>query len=292
MDLRQLKYFAEVGKQRSFTKAANTLFLSQPSLSKMVKSLEEELEVQLIDRSGRNIELTDAGHAVYSHAQEILHSMEDLSSSLYDVMHLKKGSVSIGLPPVIGILYFPKIIGDFQKSYPEIAIKLVEYGAKKMEDEVLHGNLELGISVLPVDEDLFDVVPFMKDVMTLIVSSQHSLAEKEQVELKELSNEDFIFFTEEFALYDYMLAKCRQAGFEPQIAYKSSQWDFITGLVGENLGVSFLPQSIYEKVNDQKVKKVEIKGNEIPWHLGIVMKKHKYKTFAIKEFISHLLRYH
>lgn len=292
MDLRQLKYFVEVGKHRSFTKAAQTLFLSQPSLSKMVRSLEDELEVQLIDRTGRTIELTDAGEVVYGHAERILNSMDDLSSSLYDVMNLKKGSVSIGLPPVIGTVYFPKIIGDFQKLYPEITIKLVEYGANKMEDEVLKGSLELGVSLLPVEEEDFDVVPFMKDVMTLVVSSQHPLASKESVDVRELADEDFIFFTEEFALYDQMLAVCRRAGFEPHIAFKSSQWDFITGMAGENLGVCFLPQSIYNKVNNDKVRSIKIKGDDIPWDLGIVMKKDKYKTYAVREFISHLVKYH
>ncbi|SDN36714.1 DNA-binding transcriptional regulator, LysR family [Fictibacillus solisalsi] len=291
MDIRQLKYFVEVGKQKSFTKAAQTLFLSQPSLSKMVKSLEDELEVQLVDRSGRTIELTDAGQAVYLHAQQILHSMNDLSSSLYDVMNLKKGQVSIGLPPVIGTLFFPKILGDFHKNYPEIAIRLDEHGAKKVEEEVIAGQLELGVSVLPVDVEQFDVVPFMKDVMALVVSSQHPLAGRKQIELKELRDESFIFFTEEFALYGRMLGVCRQAGFEPTIAYKSSQWDFITGLVGENLGVSFLPVSMFNKANDPKIQMVTIQDVDIPWHLGIIMKKQKYRTYAVKKFIQHLLHY-
>ncbi|EIT85962.1 HTH-type transcriptional regulator [Fictibacillus macauensis ZFHKF-1] len=288
MDVRQLLYFVEVSRQKSFTKAANILFLSQPSLSKMVKSLEEELQVQLLDRSGRQLQLTDAGEAVYEHALRILHAMDELSSSLYDVLQLKKGKITLGIPPVISTLYFPKIIGDFKKKYPQITMQLMEYGANKMEEEVANGTLDLGISVLPVDEEAFDVLPFKQDEMTLIVSAEHPFAKAEKVSLNQLEQESFIFFTEEFALYDRMVATCRQAGFEPTIAYKSSQWDFMAGLVGENMGISFLPHSLYNKLHNDNIVSVSLEGEAIPWHLGIVMKKGKYKSYALRQFLAHL----
>ena len=110
MDIRQLTYFVEVAKHQSFTKAALALHVTQPTLSKMVKNLEEEMEVVLFDRSARQIGLTDAGEVVYEQAQKIIYSLDDLSASLYDVMNLKKGRIKIGLPPVISTLFFPTII--------------------------------------------------------------------------------------------------------------------------------------------------------------------------------------
>lgn len=90
MDIRQLNYFLEVAKLRSFTKASQSLHISQPTLSKMVKNLEEELEVELIDRSARQIDLTDAGEVVYAQGQKVMASIDELSTYLYDVMNLKK----------------------------------------------------------------------------------------------------------------------------------------------------------------------------------------------------------
>ncbi|MEH7520105.1 LysR family transcriptional regulator, partial [Priestia megaterium] len=89
MDIRQLNYFLEVAKLRSFTKASQSLHISQPTLSKMVKNL-EELEVELIDRSARQIDLTDAGEVVYVQGQKVMASIDELSTYLYDVMNLKK----------------------------------------------------------------------------------------------------------------------------------------------------------------------------------------------------------
>lgn len=90
MDIRQLTYFHAVAKYKSFTKASGVLHLSQPALSKMVKSLEDELEMELIDRSSRKIELTEAGEIVFEQSKMILDSLDNLSANLYDLMHLKK----------------------------------------------------------------------------------------------------------------------------------------------------------------------------------------------------------
>lgn len=86
MDIRQLSYFIEVARQKSFTKASQSIHLSQPTLSKMVKNLEEDLHVQLIDRSAKQITLTDAGEALFLHGQSILDSFDSLSSVLYDFL--------------------------------------------------------------------------------------------------------------------------------------------------------------------------------------------------------------
>src|SRR5581483_4304011 len=101
MESRQLGYFLEVAKQLSFSKAAETLNVTQPTLSKMVKNLEEELDVLLFDRTTKHMKLTDAGEIVFEEAQEIMRLMDNLSSKLTDKLKIKKGYIKIGLPPVI-----------------------------------------------------------------------------------------------------------------------------------------------------------------------------------------------
>ena len=195
MDIRQLTYFNEVAKYKSFTKASNVLHLSQPTLSKMVRSLEDELDMELIDRSARQIELTEAGEIVYEQGQVILESLDHLSTHLYDLMNLKKGKIKIGIPPLIGFLFFPSIIKKFKTLYPDVQIQLNEYGANKVEEEVGDGKFDLGVVVLPMDEDAFDVVPFVSENHMLFVHHSHPLAGKESVEMKELHDEAFILFS-------------------------------------------------------------------------------------------------
>lgn len=131
MDIRHLQYFLEVARQQSFTKAAEVLYITQPTISKTVKSLEEELGITLLDRYGKKVELTDAGHVFFRQALEIEKSFRSLSSELDDLMNLKKGHLRIGLPPMVGSSFFPMIIGEFHKAYPQVTIQLFEDGAKK-----------------------------------------------------------------------------------------------------------------------------------------------------------------
>jgi DNA-binding transcriptional LysR family regulator len=288
VDIRHITYFIEVAKYKSFTKASNSLHLSQSTLSKVVKSLEEELNVELIDRSAKNIELTEAGEIVLAEGKMIMESLNDLSIHLYDLMNLKKGKIKIGLPPIIGSLFFPKIIKGFHNLYPDIKIKLSEDDSKKVKQEIRDGILDLGVVMLPVDEKEFDVVPFVSDELSLFVHHSHPLAEREKVEMKELQNETFILFKEEFAIHEIIIQECVRAGFHPEIAYESSEWDFICGMIGENLGISIFPKPIAQKVDQDLIKTIPIVHPSLPWNLGIISKKKKYPSPAVREFIQYI----
>jgi len=285
MDFRQLTYFIEVAKCNSFTKASEKLHLSQPTLSKMVKGLEEELMVDLIDRSTRQITLTDAGEIVFEEGLKIIESMEDLSTHLYDLMNLKRGKMQIGIPPLIGVLFFPKIIKGFQKLYPDIEINLLERGGNKVMEEVREGLLDLGLVIMPEDDEGFDCVPFLHEKLRLFVHATHRLANRKTVEMHELRDEPFILFSEDFTLHDRVLQECMKAGFDPNVAYVSSQWDFISEMIAEKLGVTIFPEAIARKVDEKIVKSIPIVNPSIPWKLVIITKKGKYISSAAQAFI-------
>ena len=181
MDIRHLTYFIEVAKNKSFTKASQSLHLSQSTISKVVKSLEEELHVELIDRSTKKIELTEAGEIVLAEGEMIMDSLNDLSTHLYELMNLKKGKIKIGIPPIIGFLFFPKIIKGFNNLYPDIKIKIFEDDSQKVKQEVRDGKLDLGVVMLPVDEKEFDVVPFVCEELSLFVHHSHPLAQRKKL---------------------------------------------------------------------------------------------------------------
>lgn len=288
MDIRHLTYFIEVAKYKSFTKASTSLHLSQSTLSKVVKSLEEELQVELIDRSSKKIELTEAGEIVLAQGEMILESLKDLTIDLYDLMNLKKGKIKIGIPPIIGFLFFPKIIKGFNNLYPDIHIKLFEDDSKKVKQDVREGVLDLGVVMLPVDEKEFDVIPFVYDELSLFVHISHPFAQREQVEMSELQNETFIMFKKEFAIHDLIIQECIRAGFRPEIAYESSQWDFISEMIGENLGISIFPRPVANRVDQDLIKAIPIANPTFPWKLGFVSKKSKYTSPAVREFLNYI----
>ncbi|RKQ14428.1 LysR family transcriptional regulator [Ureibacillus endophyticus] len=285
MDIRQLTYFIEVAKYKSFTKASKSLHLSQSTLSKVVKSLEEELKVELIDRSAKNIELTDAGEIVLAEGEKIMESLDDLSIHLYDLMNLKKGKIKIGIPPVIGSLFFPKIIKEFNSLYPDIKIKIFEADSKTVQQEVTDGTLDLGVVMLPVDEKVLDAIPFVSNELILFVHHTHPLAQREKVDLKDLQNETFILFKQKL-FQELIVQECLRAGFRPEIAYESLEWDFISGMIGENLGISIFPKPMENKVDQTIIKSVHIENPTLPWNLGLISKKKKRPSPAVRQFLQ------
>lgn len=289
MDLRDIQLFMAVADQQSFTRAAEQTYLTQPSLSKIVKRMEEELQVELFDRSTRHLWLTDAGKIVYQQGQKSLESLSELKILLDELRNVKAGKIKIGIPPLIGTLIFPDIALKFHAKYPKVWLQLIEFGAKRIVNLVEESKVDLGISVLPVDEDKLNVYPFISDEFVVFIYDAHPLAKKKELAISELKHENFIIFSNDFTLHDSVINACRDNGFEPNVSYETSQWDLITELVAAKMGIALLPKSIFYKQNQSNVKMVPIKDSVFLWRLGIITKKNTYHSFATRELLKMLI---
>lgn len=289
MEFRQLLYFLEVAKQRNMTKAAETLHISQPALSKMIKSLEEELGMTLIIRTNKSSEVTDSGYVVMEYAQKMVGLMNEMSTTLSDMTNLQRGNIHLGIPPIAGSLFFPKALAKFHTAYPNIKINIREYTAPRLTKKVLDGEIELGIAVLPIEEDFFDVHPILNEDLKLLVHANHPIADNDIVQLKDLKDEEFILFSEEFALHDVMWRQCINQGFEPNILFNSSQWDFMVEMVAANLGITFLPESIFQRVDNKNIKVIDFLPKTL-WNLAVITKKDTYISNAAKTFMNFLFQ--
>lgn len=285
MDIRQMQYLLEVARLKSFTKAADALYITQPTISKTIKSMEEELGVVLFDRIGKTIELTDAGQLIVQQAQQIVASFQNLMAELDDLRNLKKGHIRIGLPPMVGASFFPRVIGGFHERYPEITIQLFEDGAKKVESDVAAGLLDVGVVVLPTVQEGLNSFPFVEEKLNLVVPLNHPLAMRQKADLAELAEEGFVLFREDFTLHDRIIAECAKAGFQPRIIYESSQWDLISEMVAVGLGITLLPETICREVDQERVRVLQLVNPSIPWKLGIVWREDRYLSFASREWI-------
>lgn len=287
LDIRQLEYFSEVAKHLSFTKAASTLHVSQPSISKAIKNLEGELGVPLFYRSSKNLELTDAGKAVLVNTKNVLEVFKNLTSELTDIMELKKGEIRIGIPPIVGAAFFSKLISQFKEDYPLVRIILTEVGTKKIKQGVEEGSLDIGlICNLPMQKDSFEIIELINDPLMLIVNKNNPLATKPIVEWQELQNESFILYRQDFTLHDRIIEECSKNGFLPNIVCESSQKDFMIEMVEAKLGVAFLPSKICQKIVSPDIVALPFSNNVVYLELGMAWKKNKYLPFTVREFIS------
>lgn len=151
MDIRTLRYFVEVVRQQSFTRAAEKLFVTQPTISKMLKNLEDELSCTLLIRDGRRLLLTDTGRVVFERGQAILGEFHQLESELSDINHLHKGVLRLGIPPMVGML-MAEPISHFRQRYAGVELKIAEFGGLTVQQAVSNGELDLAMTALPVDE--------------------------------------------------------------------------------------------------------------------------------------------
>ncbi|MBM7634359.1 DNA-binding transcriptional LysR family regulator [Geomicrobium sediminis] len=291
MQIKQFRYFIEVYQQVSFSRASEKLGISQPALSKVIAQLEEELELQLFDRSTRQLQITAEGEAMYEYAQKVIREVEDFKQAAVDLRTKHKGHFRFGLPPVIGSSFFPKVISAFQKQYPDAKMGIVEEGARVVQQSILHGELDVGIGILPIPDTELEVIPIVKRKLLLVVSNEHPLADAKKVKMSELKGEHFLLFKRGFSLYDRVREASIDSGFEPNVIHESTQWDFLLKMVKENLGVSFLPETIVEDSNQTGIRAIEVDHPLIHWNLALISRKNGYQSPATTAWIDYVKAY-
>jgi len=273
-------------RHQSFTAAADHLYVTQPTVSKMVRALEDEIGTPLLLREGRKFSLTDVGRAVFQHGQSVLAAYGGLEAELTDLGTLRKGELTVGIPMMAGSLFSP-IIAAFRKRHPAIELKLYEQGARSIEAAITEGRLEIGGVLQPTDTvDLLDVLPVARQPLWLVAPRESRWRGRQQVDLAELSNEAFVMYGEGLALNDIVLGACRRAGFTPTVAGRSSHWDFIAAMVAAGVGVALLPASQCQRLDPQTVTLVAQVSPEIPWTLALAWRRQSYLSHAARAWLT------
>ncbi|MCJ7994683.1 LysR family transcriptional regulator [Rhizobium cremeum] len=285
MEIRTLRAFVEVIRQGGFSQAARTVFITQSAVSKAVRQLEEELGFALIDRTGHKVALTDAGEIVFRRAQTMLTQREDLLAELSELRGLRRGRLQLGLPPIGSDALFAPLFAIYRSRHPEVEIQLVEHGSRKLEELVMAGEVELGASLLPVP-DRFEWQEVTREPLHVLIPEDHPLAKREGVALHDLQSMPFVLFDVGFALNPIILDACREAGFDPVIAARSGQINFIVELVGAGLGIGFLPMMIAERRVRPGVTHVPVHSPRMDWHMAWVWRRGGYLSFAAKAWLD------
>ena len=287
MNLKHLSYFVDISKRESFTKAADDIYVSQSALSKSVKSLEQELNVTLIDRTSKSFNLTEEGRILYVEGEKLLQYIDESQDEIIEKIHRNRRRLRIGVPPVISTVYFSQLLFRFIKQYPNIELEISEVGANIVQNWINAGNIDIGVVILPIiNSDNYHIIPAMSSDNALIVNKDHPLASRDEVDFKELEHEDFLILDRTYMLHDRIIKNCEIAGFYPHITTESSQWDFLAEMVAYNQGISILPVPIMKRFySSDRIKMIRLKEPEFPWNIAMIFKKEKLITAQMEEFI-------
>jgi len=272
MDLRTLRSFVEVVRQGGFSAAGKTLFATQPTVSKAVRQLEDEVGAPLLDRIGHRIQPTAVGEIVYRHAIAMLTERDHLLAELAELRGLKQGTLRLGLLPLGSSILFAPLFAEYRRRYPGIRIAFREHGSITLEEMVSAGEIELGMSLLPV-VDTFEAQLVHDDPLVVMLPAGHCFAGRSRIKLAELADSAFILFESGFALNARIDAACRACGFIPREAARSGQADFIVALVAAGLGIALLPRLITDQRAEAPVHRAMLDEDSLRWRAALIWRR-------------------
>jgi DNA-binding transcriptional LysR family regulator len=285
MDLRSLRAFVEVVRQGGFSAAAKVVFATQPTVSKAVKQLEDELGGPLLGRQGHRPQLTAMGEIVYRRALAMLAEREHMQGELAALKGLEFGTLRLGLPPLGSSILFAPLFATFRSRHPGITIELLEYGSTRLEEAVLSGELEMAVSLLPVGE-AFAWQAICDEPLVALLPPGHRLGGRASVALTDLADSPFILFESGFALNGMIEAACRRRGFLPKEAARSAQADFIIALVAAGLGVALLPRLNTEQRVHAPIHAALLAETDLRWRAALVWRREASLSPAAQAWLA------
>lgn len=291
MTLHQLRIFLAVGRLKSFTQAADELHLSQPDVSLHVHELEEEIGLELFDRVGKRIHLTQAGEVLREQANRIFAQLRETEQALAELKGLMRGSLLIGASTTIGMYLLPQALSDFRRRFPGIKVHLKI--ANTQEIERLVGGMEVDVGftggVLTFSKEL-KVETYLEDELVLILPPKHPLAKKKNVHLSDLVKETFILREAGSATRQVFERALRGQKIETKVEMELDSTEAIKWAVAEGLGVSVVSKHAVER--ETKVgllSKQRIDGLRLHRPLHIVYHGQRHLPPAARAFLD-LLR--
>jgi DNA-binding transcriptional LysR family regulator len=281
MDIRTLQYFMETVRCGSFSRAAEKLHVTQSAVSKKIRYLEEEVDALLLVRHGRGLQLTDTGHIVYKQAQEILQAMGRMSVELEKTKTLHVGHLTVGIPPMINIICTP-VLKAFRERYPDVTLLLQEDTGPMIEAQVAHGELEIGMTILPAESDLgLHTYPVARYPIYAVAKTGTFQEHRETLHVKDLKDMPLVLLKNAFGLTRVLQGIFLQEGFVPTIAAQSSQWDWLVAMAASGVGVALLPEPFIHRLADNQLQAVRLVSPDVMWEIAYVTKG---------EYLSHAAR--
>ncbi|MEX0960052.1 MAG: LysR substrate-binding domain-containing protein [Burkholderiales bacterium] len=247
MELRHLRYFVTVAEELHFGRAAARLHMSQPPLSTQIRALEEEMGVQLLNRTQRHVSLTQAGNVFLQEARQILARLEQAVLMARRAERGEIGELAIGFISVADYNVLPDVLRDFRRRYPQVDLTLKEATTDTQIEELMNGRLDVGFVLPPINEPGLESTAILREPLIAALPKRHPAASKPgKIPLAALADSPFILFPRRMApgLYDDIVSFCRKAGFSPRVEQEAIQMQTIVSLVSAELGVSLIPDSL------------------------------------------------
>ncbi len=288
MELAQLEAFLQVAHHRSFSRAAEALFLTQPSVTARIQSLERELGERLFERSGRSVSLTDAGLAFIPHAQRALTAVQEGADAIDAVRHGEVGNIRVGASSSIGTYMLPETMRRYREMRPGVHVNLMMGQTEDIVERLLAGLIHIAICRLTQHPEL-ESIHLYNDTLSLVVPPSHTFAKRKSVTLSEASEQPFIFFDRNSSYHGLVYGTFLRAGVAPESVMEIDSMEGIKHMVEAGLGVAILPEMSMRREREAgDLIQVPISDIEQPAQreVGLHVLKNRIMSPPIRDFIK------
>ncbi|MEF7617545.1 LysR substrate-binding domain-containing protein [Aquincola sp. MAHUQ-54] len=283
MDLRQLRYFVAVATTRNFTRAAEQMHIAQPPLSRQIQMLEEELEVQLIQRNTRPVRLTEAGRLFYEQSLQVLHRVDQMKNTARQAGRNHRQSISIGYVPSTLYGGLPMLVRTFRQRYPDTDVHLVDLGSIQQISELKSGRIDLGFGRIRSNDTSVARTVLREERLVLAIPPGWPLAaDTGPVNLKDLDQPKLVVFPKEprpsFA--DHVVGLLHEQGVKPTEVHEVRELHAALGLVAAEVGLCIVPAAarlrsdlVYRLIADDNATSPIILShrlNDDSWYLAAI----------------------
>lgn len=290
MEIRQLKYFIAIADAKNYSRAAKSLFVTQPTLSLAMQKLENEFDVKLFHQTNNGLELTDEGKFLYENGQEIVQSFDDLTAHMHKQKQQKKETIRVGLT-VLSAMQFMKQISQFVADHYDVEVRLLQNGSKELQHMLANEEIDFGILSFPLVEPNIELTP-LKDTTTqgynvsVVMPETNSLSKRQSVSFKDLKNETFISLSQNYMLGILTEEKSYELGFNDQIVFIEDDWKVLLHSLEIFDAVVLLPTEFRAFDDTPNLNWVPLADKNNYYPLGIAQKKDMVINETFRNFID------
>jgi DNA-binding transcriptional LysR family regulator len=285
MELHQLRYFVAVAEERHFTKAARGLRVAQPSVSRAIRVLEEELGTPLFHRMKGNVALTPAGLVLLPWARRVLGDVDGATGEVRELADLRRGRLAVGATPSLTTTLLPPALAKFHAAYPGIELVVHEAGSRDLVAELEQGALDVALVIMPLRpaDDTLETSPLLREELVVAVAHGHPFASRKTVPIAELKAQPLVMFRDGYDLRASTITACRRAGFEPTFALEGGEMDGVLRFTAAGLGVAVVPSLVIDPAGPLKAVRL---AEPLTRTIGFANRRDRRLSRAGREFVE------
>lgn len=287
MELKHIYYFETVCKYKSFSKAANILFITQQAVSKKMKELENELDTQLFLRLPIGVELTDEGQYFRKECSTILQKEKEILNHFAALSRNKKKQLNIGLSYGMNIFFQKQFFNNFHEKNTDISLKIIEMWNQQIEDDIINGIIDVGFTIEPDNNTELQVLKLFSEPICCIVNVKHPLASKSILTIEDILYEKIVMADENYKSYYNFIEQCMRYNRKPEICKVPDLMSIYQTCFHENV-VGFSLEKLNELIQFHDICHIPLADDHANWNICIIWNKNSRKISQIKNFTNYV----